>query len=83
MKLNKLIFPAPRPSYNANQLLGDIIYLPRGQLLKDMNHQDDRNKVNTNFSSLIGSKNSFTSSSSQVASNGARSNHIPCLFLPY
>jgi hypothetical protein len=29
MKLNKFIFPAPTSSYSANQLLGEIIYVPR------------------------------------------------------
>ena len=29
MKLNKFIFPAPTSSYSANQLLGEIIYIPR------------------------------------------------------
>lgn len=29
MKLNKFIFPAPNSSYSANQLLGELIYIPR------------------------------------------------------
>jgi len=29
MKLNKIVFPAPNPSYTSNQLLGELIYIPR------------------------------------------------------
>jgi hypothetical protein len=31
MKLNRFIFPAPTSSYSANQLLGEILYIPREQ----------------------------------------------------
>lgn len=36
MKLNSLIFPAPKSSYDANSLLGEIVYIPRNSLLKDL-----------------------------------------------
>ena len=32
MKLNKLVFPAPVPSYTREQLKGKLIYIPRNFL---------------------------------------------------
>ena len=29
MNFNKIIFPAPRPSYSKEKLFGEIIYVPR------------------------------------------------------
>lgn len=36
MKLNKIIFPAPKASYDSKQLLGEIVYIPRNGLNKDL-----------------------------------------------
>lgn len=35
MKLNSIIFPAPSPSYTANQLLGEILYVPKSSFLEE------------------------------------------------
>jgi pimeloyl-ACP methyl ester carboxylesterase len=71
MKLNKIIFPAPKSSYTANQLLGEVIYIPR---TKEAYLTPQPPKT-----SFFGSSRS--ASSSDLA-NG-RSSFIPCLYLPY
>jgi len=56
MKLNKIIFPAPKSSYDSNSLLGEIVYIPRNKLQKE-GTSDNRvsGKTTTTFSSLISS----------------------------
>lgn len=53
MKLNKFIFPAPASSYSANQLLGEIIYIPRAHYtLRHENRKSSEASGGMNFSSL-------------------------------
>lgn len=40
MKLNKIMFPAPKSSYDSNSLLGEIVYIPRNSLTKDFEPQN-------------------------------------------
>jgi hypothetical protein len=77
MKLNKIIFPAPRSSYTPNQLLGELLYIPR-----DCLKLPDKENKNTNSGNSVKESSASTKASSKP-SNSNRSKHIPCLFLPY
>ena len=77
MKLNKIIFPSPTPTYDQKSLLGDLIFIPRNALIAD----DQPPKKKSFFSSLSSSTDNDTTTFAQKSTR--KSDHIPCLYLPY
>lgn len=78
MKLNKIIFPAPKASYSSNQLLGEIIYIPRYRAAKD--HHSSSSSKHLSSDSI---PSDHTNTSTVSTQTSGRALHIPCLFLPY
>src|SRR4051794_2273273 len=68
MKLNKLIFPAPKSSYSTGSLIGEILYIPKVQSFFCYSRLSEA----TTFRQLI-----------QKSQNHLNSGSIPCLYLPF
>ena len=81
MELNKLVFPAPQPSYDENLYLkneGSLIFIPRIKLQSPKKKTIVEETNTTNFSF---SKKKFVEG--QINSKPKPDGHIPCLYMPF
>lgn len=66
MKLNKLVFPAPQPSYSSEKLQGKLIYIPRNALKEE---ESAAGATSSFFSSISASSLSSLEESKDVSSS--------------
>jgi hypothetical protein len=78
MKLNSIIFPAPRSSYTASQLLGEVLYVPKSSFLERHKNAMQQRLIES-ASRQNASYFGWGQGQQEIPSYG-KATHIPCLF---
>jgi len=87
MEFNSIIFPCPKPSYSAQSLFGNIIYIPKSKQFSISEIQAFRSNLSLSKQVIANQVNSpkrkhfkFNMETLQEANTYE---YLPCLFLPY
>lgn len=86
MELNKIVFPAPSPSYNDK--LRNLIWIP-SKFQSKKNDVEIKKKINQYMvkakilNSQFNSENVISKNNSDKSSQKHTSHYIPCLYLPF
>eukprot|EP00826_Nyctotherus_ovalis_P034917 TRINITY_DN2950_c0_g1_i12.p1 TRINITY_DN2950_c0_g1~~TRINITY_DN2950_c0_g1_i12.p1 ORF type:complete len:365 (+),score=57.74 TRINITY_DN2950_c0_g1_i12:73-1167(+) len=93
MDFNSIIFPRPKPSYSAQSLFGNIIYIPKSKQFSISEIQAFRSSLSLSKQVITNQVNSpkhkqvnFIADSFKSVSQTQDTtipSYIPCLFLPY